>query len=56
MIIDSNLLPIYKKALNNDPESIFKIADAFRFGQGVAQNHKVANQWYEKLINFENLS
>lgn len=55
MLMDVKLLPIYKKALNNDPESILKIADAYKFGEGVPQNDKTSHFWYEKLLSFKNL-
>lgn len=55
MLIDANLLPIYTKALKNDPEAILKIAIAYKFGEGVPQNDKIAYTWYEKLLRFKNL-
>lgn len=55
MLMDSELLPVYEGAINNNPESIYIIADAYRFGRGVPQNDKIANVWYEKLINHSDL-
>lgn len=55
MLIDAELLPTYKKALDNDPEAVLKIADAYKFGQGVTQNHSISHEWYEKLLSFEDL-
>lgn len=55
MLIDANLLPTYQKALKDNPKAILKIADAYKFGEGVPQNQKIAHTWYEKLLNFKNL-
>lgn len=55
MLMDSQLLPVYRKAVANEPKAILKMADAYRFGEGVPKNGKEANQWYEKLIHFDDL-
>jgi len=55
MLMDEKLLPIYKAALENNPEAIYKIADSYKFGIGVPQSHTIAHTWYEKLLAFENL-
>ncbi|WP_461137390.1 hypothetical protein, partial [Spirosoma terrae] len=52
MLMDSDLLPIYKKALNNDPEAILKFGEILQTGKGIVNDDAKAAEWYEKLLSF----
>lgn len=37
-----------QKTLQDDPVAMFNLAEAYYHGDGVAQDHKIALQWYQK--------